>query len=208
MLEFAISGHPQFSVNRMELARTGRSFTVDTLRQLHEEDPSRELFFLIGADSLADLPLWRDPAGIAELATIVAVNRGDRPMPDLDALRGQLGDAVLSRIQIVTMPGIDLSATDIRRRVRDGKSIRFMTPRACEVYGIQQHGLYRESIDPSHGFPPGLLAARGLSGEGRGHGILGRIVISRSPRRFCRLPRRPAARAHGRLPLELPLFVG
>ncbi|HUE14089.1 MAG TPA: nicotinate-nucleotide adenylyltransferase [Planctomycetaceae bacterium] len=148
MLEFAISGHPQFSVNRMELARTGRSFTVDTLRQLHAEDSARELFFLIGADSLADLPLWRDPAGIAELATIVAVNRGDRPMPDLDALRGQLGDAVLSRIQIVTMPGIDLSATDIRRRVRDGKSIRFMTPRACEVY-IQQHGLYRESIDPS-----------------------------------------------------------
>ena len=63
MLEFAIAGHPQFSVNRMELAREGRSFTVDTLRQLHAEDPSRELFFLIGADSLADLPLWRDPAG-------------------------------------------------------------------------------------------------------------------------------------------------
>jgi nicotinate-nucleotide adenylyltransferase len=142
MLEFAIAGHPQFSVNRMELARTGRSFTVDTLRQLHAEDPARELFFLIGADSLADLPLWRDPAGIAELATIVAVNRGDRPLPDLEALRRQLGDAVLSRIQIVTMPGIDLSATDIRRRVREGKSIRFMTPRPCEIY-IEQHGLYR-----------------------------------------------------------------
>ncbi len=71
-------------------------------------------------------------------------------MPELEALRSQLGDAVLSRIRIVTMPGIDLSATDIRRRVREGKSIRFMTPRACEVY-IQQHGLYRESIDSSPG---------------------------------------------------------
>lgn len=142
MLEFAIAGHPQFSVNRMELSREGRSFTVDTLRQLHAEDAARDLFFLIGADSLADLPLWRDPAGIAELATIVAVNRGDRPMPDLEALLRQLGPAVCSRIQIVTMPGIDLSATDIRRRVREGKSIRFMTPRPCEVY-IQQHGLYR-----------------------------------------------------------------
>jgi nicotinate-nucleotide adenylyltransferase len=142
MLEFAIAGHPQFSVNRMELAREGRSFTVDTLRQLHEEDPTRELFFLIGADSLADLPMWRDPPGIAELATIVAVNRGDRPWPDLEALRKQLGDAVFGRIQLVTMPGIDLSATDIRRRVRDGKSIRFMTPRACEVY-IEQQKLYR-----------------------------------------------------------------
>jgi nicotinate-nucleotide adenylyltransferase len=148
MLEFAIAGHPQFSVNRMELAREGRSFTVDTLRELNTEDSTRELFFLIGADSLADLPLWRDPAGIAKLATIVAVNRGDRPLPDLGALRGKLGDAVLSRIQIVTMPGIDLSATDIRRRVREEKSIRFMTPRACEVY-IEQHGIYRESIDPN-----------------------------------------------------------
>jgi nicotinate-nucleotide adenylyltransferase len=142
MIEFAIAGHPKFSVNRMELSREGRSFTVDTLRQLHSEDPSRELFFLIGADSLADLPLWRDPAGIAELATIVAVNRGDRPLPELAPLRSKLGDRVLDRIQIVAMPGIDLSSTDIRRRVREGKSIRFMTPRACEVY-IQQHGLYR-----------------------------------------------------------------
>ena len=142
LLEFAIAGHPQFSVNRMELAREGRSFTVETLRELASQDPDRELFFLIGADSLADLPLWRDPAGIARLATIVAVNRGDRPLPPLESLRSQLGDAVMSRIQMVAMPGIDLSATDIRRRAREGKSIRFMTPRACEVY-IEQHGMYR-----------------------------------------------------------------
>jgi len=142
MVELAIAGHPQFSVNRMELSRTGRSFTVDTLREVQAQDSTRELFFLIGADSLADLPMWRDPAGIAELATIVAVNRGDRPLPDLDALRSRLGDAVMQRIQIVTMPGIDLSATDIRDRVREGKSIRFMTPRPCEIY-IEQHGLYR-----------------------------------------------------------------
>jgi nicotinate-nucleotide adenylyltransferase len=143
MVEFAIAGHPQFEVNRMELARAGRSFTVDTLREIHAEDPSRELFFLIGADSLADLPTWRDPAGIIEIATIVAVNRGDRPTPDLTALERTLGNAMAERIRLVTMPGIDLSSTDIRRRVREGKSIRFMTPRACEVY-IQQHGLYRD----------------------------------------------------------------
>jgi nicotinate-nucleotide adenylyltransferase len=143
MVELAIAGHPQFSVNRMELSRTGRSFTVDTLREVQAQDSTRELFFLIGADSLADLPMWRDPVGIAELATIVAVNRGDRPLPDLDALRSRLGDTVMQRIQIVTMPGIELSATGIRRRVREGKSIRFMTPRPCEIY-IEQHGLYRD----------------------------------------------------------------
>jgi len=146
MVEFAIAGHPQFACNRMELSRAGRSFTVDTLREIHAEDPSRELFFLIGADSLADLPSWRDPAGIVELATIVAVNRGDRPLPDLDALRGTLGNAVADRIRIVVMPGIDLSSTDIRRRVREGKSIRYMTPRPCEVY-IHERGLYTASGD-------------------------------------------------------------
>ncbi len=142
LVEFAIAGHPQFGVNRLELAREGRSFTVDTLREVHAEDPSRELFFLIGADSLADLPSWRNPPGIVELATIVAVNRGDRPLPDLDAVRRTLGSAIADRIRLVTMPGIDLSSTDIRRRVREGKSIRFMTPRPCEVY-IQEHGLYQ-----------------------------------------------------------------
>jgi nicotinate-nucleotide adenylyltransferase len=150
MVEFAIAGHPQFEVNRMELGRSGRTFTVDTLREVHAEDPSRELFFLIGADSLADLPTWRDPACIVELATIVAVNRGDRPLPDLFHLRRTLGDAIADRIQLVTMPGIDLSSTDIRRRVREGRSIRFMTPRPCEVY-IQEHGLYRDDGKPTGG---------------------------------------------------------
>jgi nicotinate-nucleotide adenylyltransferase len=142
MVEFAIAGHPQFEVNRMELGRAGRSFTVDTLREVRAEDPSRELFFLIGADSLADLPTWRDPPGIIKLATIVAVNRGDRPLPDLNMLRRTLGDSIVDRVRLVTMPGIDLSSTDIRRRVREGRSIRFMTPRPCEVY-IEQQALYR-----------------------------------------------------------------
>ena len=143
MLELALAGHPQFMVNRMELGRAGTTFTVDTLQQLYDEDPSREMFFLIGTDSLADLPTWREPDRIAELATIVAVNRGDRAAPDLEALKETIGEAVMSRIQFVTMPGIDLSATDIRRRVQDGASIRFMVPRAVEVY-ISEHGLYRE----------------------------------------------------------------
>lgn len=141
MLEFAIAGHADFSVNRMEIEREGTTFTVDTLQQLHDEDASRELFFLIGADSLTDLSGWRQPDRIAELATIVAVNRGDRPLPDLTSLEERLGPETAARIQLVTMPGIDLSATNIRQRIPDGKSIRFMTPRAVEEY-IVTHNLY------------------------------------------------------------------
>ena len=142
MLELATAGHSQFVVDRMELEREGPTYTVETLQQLHSEKPGRELFFLIGADSLNDLSTWREPERIAELATIVAVNRGDRPLPDWVSLRSALGEAVTSRIQLVTMPGIDLTATDIRRRVREGKSIRFLVPRAVEIY-IAEQGLYR-----------------------------------------------------------------
>jgi len=143
MLEFATAGYPEFSVNTMELDREGPSYTVDTLQQLTDEDSTRELFFLIGADSLKDLPTWREPQRIAELATIVAVNRGDKPLPDLKELSNQLGSETVQRIQIVTMPGIDVSSTDIRNRVAAGKSIRFMVPRSVEVY-IKEHGLYAD----------------------------------------------------------------
>jgi nicotinate-nucleotide adenylyltransferase len=144
MLEVAIAGCRDFAVSRMELDRGGTTFTVDTLQHLHDEDPSCELFFLLGADSLADLPTWREPARIAQLATIVAVNRGDRPLPESATLKTMLGEEIALRVQLVTMPGIDLSASDTRRRVREGRSIRFMVPRAVEVY-IHEHQLYRET---------------------------------------------------------------
>lgn len=142
MLEFAIAGQAEFLVNRMELSRDGKTYTVDTLRQLHEERADDELFFLIGGDSLNDLPSWREPGRIVELATVVAVNRGDRPLPEEQELFKHLGPEVASRVKLVTMPGMDLSSTDIRQRVREGKSIRFMVPRAVEAY-IAEHNLYR-----------------------------------------------------------------
>lgn len=143
MLELAIAGHAVFSVNDLELRRSGPTFTVDTLQSIHEnsETAGRELFFLIGADSLSDLVTWREPKRIAQLATIVAVNRGGDPLPDLGSIRDAIGPDVADRIQIVEIPGNDVSSTDIRQRVRDGRSIRFMTPRAVEVF-IEQHGLY------------------------------------------------------------------
>src|SRR4051794_34655399 len=80
MIEFAIAGNSAFRLCHIELNRDGPSFTVTTLEQLHTEGPTRELFLLIGADSLRDLSHWREPARIMELATIVAVNRGDGPL--------------------------------------------------------------------------------------------------------------------------------
>ncbi len=144
MLAFAVAGDPRFGVCRIELERSGPSFTVETLRQLRVEQPDSEFFFLMGADSLADLPLWREPQAILELATIVAVNRGHRPPPDWSSLESRLGPSVRDRVRFVTMPAIDLSATEIRERIRLGQSVRFRVPRAVEEY-IRHNGLYQQS---------------------------------------------------------------
>lgn len=140
MLEMATAGLKDFSVNLMETKRTGTTYTFETLQELVEEQPDRELFFLIGADSLFDLPQWREPERIAELATIVAVNRGGEEEPDL----AQLFPKIAEKVKLVTMPDMAISSSEIRERVKQELSIRFMLPRSVESY-IAQHGLYREN---------------------------------------------------------------
>lgn len=142
MLEFATAGHAQFRVNQVELQRDELSFTVDTLRRLKSEDPSRELFFLIGADSLIDLPKWREPEQIGQLCTIVAVNRPGSDVGSSEWVRQHLPAGLFERIIQVAVPGIEISSRDLRQRIQSGRSIRYMVPRAVETY-IMQHGLYR-----------------------------------------------------------------
>lgn len=145
MLEFALAGIPEFQVSNLELDKSTTSFTVETLEALKSEDPDRELFLLIGADSLYDFPSWKNPQRILELAQVVAVNRGRQDPPSLDELEEKLGSEAMDRIQIVTMPGIGLASTDIRHRIRSGHSIRFLVPKAVEAY-IIEHKVYGPGI--------------------------------------------------------------
>ncbi|MEK6234753.1 MAG: nicotinate-nucleotide adenylyltransferase [Planctomycetales bacterium] len=144
MLELAVAGNDAFAVYRDEIERGGVSYTVDTLRRMQETHPDAELFFLMGADSLESLPTWREPEEICRLATVVAINRGGAPEPDFDVLRPVCdADRIESfrRVQ-VTMGAMEISSTDVRRRVAEGKSIRYQTPRAVEQY-IRTHRLYQ-----------------------------------------------------------------
>jgi nicotinate-nucleotide adenylyltransferase len=141
MLDLALAGIPEFRISRLELDKETTSYTVETLEQLATEEPERELFLLIGADSLRDFPGWKEPLRILELAKVVAVNRGQEPSPDLEEFEQELGTAAIDRVQTVTMPGIGLSATDIRHRIRSGHSVRFQIPKAVEVY-IREHEIY------------------------------------------------------------------
>jgi nicotinate-nucleotide adenylyltransferase len=140
MLELAVAGLPQFKVSTMELDRPGPNYTVETLDELARQRPDDELFLLIGRDSLDEFRTWREPERIAELATIVAVNRG-RDAVDAAAVRAAVGDRIAERVEFVSMPGVDLSASDLRKRAAEGRSLRFQVPRAVEQY-ILEHQLY------------------------------------------------------------------
>ena len=144
MLSLAIAGNAAFEVCRYEIDRGGVNYTVETLAHLRQEDPSRELYFLMGGDSLADLPTWREPARICELATVVVVRRPGMAELNFDALSSILTPRQIDAIrgQVVDMPRIDLSAREMRSLVADGKSIRYRTPRAVEKY-LETHVLYR-----------------------------------------------------------------
>lgn len=143
MLKLAVSGYPEFIVDRRELKRTGPSFTVDTLTELHGEFPGAEIFFLMGADSLRDLLTWRDPSRIAQLATLVACNRPGLPPILPSQIVEWVGEEIAPRVISVQIPGTDLSATELRQRARSGRSLRFRTPRAVEAY-IQHNAIYAQ----------------------------------------------------------------
>lgn len=143
MLDFAIAGHPAFVIKDLELHREGPSYTVETLHQLKESHPEEEFFLIVGADSVRDLHTWREPEAILKCATLIGVNRPNISLPDLTELTQKFGESVLEKITWVTMPGMDLSSTDIRKRIQENKSVRYMTPRAVEVY-IHNNRLYLE----------------------------------------------------------------
>jgi nicotinate-nucleotide adenylyltransferase len=144
MLQLAIGGHEAFRICRLEIERGGVNYTVDTLETLAQEHPEHEWFFLMGGDSLADLPQWRNPARICELATPLVAQRPGSPPINFGRLQGIVSQARLEQIRqhVVELPQIGISSSSLRRRVAEGRSIRYRTPRAVEKY-IETHGLYR-----------------------------------------------------------------
>ncbi|MDR3620976.1 MAG: nicotinate-nucleotide adenylyltransferase [Paludisphaera borealis] len=140
MARLAVAGHSAFEVSDVEAVRPGPHYSVETLAEVKRLRPDDDLFFLIGADSLVDLPTWREPDRITQLATIVVVNRpgveelGDRPLPEFGPDSKPL--------QHVTIPPIGIASHDLRGRLAEGRSVRYLVPRAVQAY-IDAHQLYR-----------------------------------------------------------------
>jgi nicotinate-nucleotide adenylyltransferase len=145
MLQLALAGQPAFRVEEMEKDRPGLSYTADTLEELHRRHPGDELFFLVGSDCLPDLPHWHEPARIAAVATLLIVARPGWTVWPLDQIRAALRlsqDRPLAQ-QVVEVPQMSLSSTDLRQRVAAGRTIRYLVPRAVECY-LETHHLYRQ----------------------------------------------------------------
>lgn len=142
MLDFAIGGHPNFVRSDMEIKRGGVSYTVETLRELTASQPDDEWFFLMGADSLESFATWREPEEILQLSKPIIVGRPGSQL-DLKSLEPlSSADYVASVKQLsVESPLIDISSSEIRRRVDASQSIRFLAPRSVEKY-IETQKLY------------------------------------------------------------------
>lgn len=142
MVRLAIAGNGCFTASRVDIDREGPSYTVDTVRLLHDAwGPDVRIYLLIGGDSLAELPTWYQPERLLEICQVVAVPRPGYEL-DLESLDVKI-PGTSERIQMLSMPLVDLSATEIRDRVRDRRSIRYLVPDAVERY-IYRHRLYRE----------------------------------------------------------------
>jgi nicotinate-nucleotide adenylyltransferase len=143
MLELAVEGNIHFEVSDIEIQRGGTSYSVDTVRQLKEQYPDVELNFIVGTDTLKELHTWRK---IEELLSLCRVVAAARPGPSTTSLSVNdiklpapwperlIGNIVSSRL-------IDISSSDIRYRLAEGLSVRFMVPQSVEMY-ILEHRLW------------------------------------------------------------------
>ena len=141
MCVLATAANPAFYPSRFEIDRDGVTYTVDTLRALRAEYPANvKLYFITGADAILDIVSWRDAASIAELATLIAATR-----PGYDIRQAQ---ARIERsgypfdVRYIEIPALAISSSNIRDRVRIGKSVRYLTSESVIGY-IQKNGLYR-----------------------------------------------------------------
>lgn len=143
MLRLAVGSNERFEVDSLELERGGVSYTIDTVASLRSVEPDAEYYMLIGADSLKDFKKWKSPEELLRSVSLVVARRGGEAPPEWSELSGLATPEVLSGIQerVLDLPAMEISSTDIRRRVERGRSIRYLVPSGVEVY-IHSHGLY------------------------------------------------------------------
>jgi len=141
MVRLAIGDKPYFKLSTMEIERAGPSYTVDTIAELRAQLGARgELFFILGWDSLAELPKWREPERLIKMCYLVAVPRVGCSLPDLKSMEAVI-PGLADRVILLDTPEVDITASVIRNRVAQGLSIDHLVPEPVDRY-IREQGLY------------------------------------------------------------------
>jgi len=142
MTLLAVMSNPYFEVSRVDLDRGGVTYTVDTLRDLRKElGPDTEMYFITGADAILEILSWKDPRKVLSMAEFIAVTRPGYGLDKLAAALGPLYQEFQDRIHILEVPPMGISSTDIRRRLAEGRSVRYLVPETVFTY-ITNQGLY------------------------------------------------------------------
>lgn len=170
MVRLAIADTSEFDVSAIEIDRTGKSYSIDTVRKIREQyGQPVQLFFIIGLDAFLEFPTWRAPEEILKLCHIVVVPRPGRLFQSLAAIPlfqhldaeslGQLDAGIIDRLDIavpqavgitcLSIPPCPISASEIRRRIRNGRPLANMLSPSVESY-IIQHNLYQEECNRTH----------------------------------------------------------
>jgi nicotinate-nucleotide adenylyltransferase len=135
MTVLATEDNPHFRVSRIELDRTGPSYAIETIRQFQVNYGDKaEIAWIIGADSLIEFTIWKDFDKLLDTCRFIATTR-----PNYDLSKAPVN--VYNRVELFEITAVDISATEIRRRVREGRTIKYLVPKKVEEY-IYQHTLY------------------------------------------------------------------
>ncbi|MFQ3548354.1 MAG: nicotinate-nucleotide adenylyltransferase [Armatimonadota bacterium] len=139
----AIANNDHFEYSDIEMNRKGPSYTIDTLKEIPRVYGGDVIvYLLLGADEAANFMKWREPQGIMNRSTVVVANRPGFPIRDTLL---KLPSDVADRVKILEMPGVDISSTDIRKRVKEGKSIKYLTPDGVIKY-ILDNNVYGSCV--------------------------------------------------------------
>jgi nicotinate-nucleotide adenylyltransferase len=146
LVELAIADDPRFAVSRMEIDRSGPSYTSDTLSELREQAPDDELFLILGGDQAAALASWHEPEKVLALAQLAVMERTNWSRSAVGIKVGRVKGA--ERIRYLDMPIIQVSSSEIRRRVTRGRPIRYLVPDKVAAY-IEANGPYGAASSPA-----------------------------------------------------------
>ncbi|MGR6835388.1 nicotinate-nucleotide adenylyltransferase [Syntrophomonas erecta] len=145
MVKMAVEDNPSFEVSRLELERKGRSYTIDTIDTFKSIYPGYKLYFIMGVDSLFILPTWKDINRLSKSCVFIVVTRPGYKIERFDPALANVPAAFWENAFFTEIPGLQISSTDIRRRVNRGEPIRYLLPACVESY-IYRQKLYNEAM--------------------------------------------------------------